>query len=221
MKLFGMKNFEDLMKLDAPDDGGGGTGSGDGDNKGGDDGKGGDPNKEKTFTQEDINRIAANEKAQGKKSVLKDLGFEDEDSAKKAFEDWKKFQDSQKTEAEKAKEEKDTALKEAQAAKERADMVEQKLEAIKAGATPTLVDDLIVLARIKMSDTVNFAQALEEVKKTYPNFFGAEGTGSGTGSPGNPARKQTGKDGVEGIGKRLAQGKSQPQGNKNPYFTNN
>jgi len=232
MKVFGMERFKNLMKM-AADDGGSGSGGADdkADNKAedkgtGEEGKGGDSDKDKTFTQEDLTRIAATEKAQGRKAALKDLGFESEEDAKKDLKAYQLYKQSLQTDKEKSDAIVKGALDTASAEKARADNVEQKLEAITAGALPTAIDDLVIIARAKMSDSVNFKQALEEVKKVYPNFFGEEnGANRGTGGSGNNPRTPAGKGSVEGIGKRLGQGKSaqsaQSEGNKNPYFSKN
>ena len=74
------KNFMPFLE----EDGKGGAG-GTGGEPGGGEPSGGaeDQNKgQKTFTQEDLNRIAAQEKRQGANSILKALGFESEEKAK-------------------------------------------------------------------------------------------------------------------------------------------
>lgn len=55
----------------------------------------------KTFTQEEVNGLAAKEAKKAQEKIFKSLGFEDVKSAKDGLEQLKEWQDSQKTEAEK------------------------------------------------------------------------------------------------------------------------
>jgi hypothetical protein len=196
---------------------------GEGDGEGGDGDKGdGDKNKEtKTYTQEELNAIAKKEKESGKKAILKELGIEDVKSVKDSLAKLKEWQDSQKSDTEKAQAALAEKEKAADEASKKAALLEAKLDAIKAGVNPKFVDDAIVLAMTKITDNKDLAAVLEDMKKTYPNFFseteeedtkGASGTGS----------KVTGKKGkaeVVGIGERLAK-KNQGTGTaKSSYFT--
>ena len=61
----------------------------------------------KTFTQEEVNRMMAREKNEGKKSVLRELGVEDVDSAKNSLAEYAKVLDAQKTDLQKANEAKE------------------------------------------------------------------------------------------------------------------
>ena len=81
------------------EDGKGGTGGGDPEGGSNDDGNNG--GSEKTFTQEDLNRIAAKEKRDGIASILKTLGFEKEEDAKKFVETYRKAEEDKKDDLEK------------------------------------------------------------------------------------------------------------------------
>jgi hypothetical protein len=217
-----------LLKLDAAGAGGGGTGGGasggDSGSQGG--GTGDEGNKggagDKAFTQEDLNRIAAKEKGEGKTAALKALGFEDEAAAKAWVDKQRKAEKDAMTESERIKAEKEESDKNANAEKTRATQLEQQLEALKEGANPKTVSDLVLLVRNRMSETVDFKAALTLVKKeqAFASFFGTssgDGDGGGTGSTGNPPRKVT-PESLNGIGKRLAESKS--TANKTSYFSN-
>ena len=56
----------------------------------------------KVFTQEEVSRMMAEEKRQGRMSVLKELGVEDEASAKDALSKYQAGIEAQKTDLQKA-----------------------------------------------------------------------------------------------------------------------
>ena len=216
-----LERFLNLKMMDTADSGGtGGTGSdgGAGGSEGGEGGKG-----EKTFTQEDLNRIAAQEKRQGAASILKALGFEKEEDAKKFVETYRKAEDEKKDDLVKAKEETETEKKAKLEAEKKADMLEKKFKVVAAGVTADKADDVLILANAKAVDGKSFEDALEEVKKSYPSLFEQQSSDSskGTGTGGNPPRGKGGSE-QSTLGKRLAeQRKSSSQNNaKKSYFSN-
>lgn len=174
-----------------------------------------------TFSQADLNRIGAQEKANGKKSMLKELGFEDEKSAKEAMTKFKEWQASQKSEAEKIQEKINAADTAKTAAEARAKAAESKLDIIKAGGNATFVDDIMALVSIRVNDSTDFKTALEAVKKDHPSFF-TEGSGSGdSGTGGSLNRQNNNKNNqTTGIGERLAKDRLKNTPAKNPYFNN-
>lgn len=182
-------------------------------------GEGGDNNNNppKTFTQEDLNRIAAQEKRQGVSSILKALGFESEEDAKKYVDTKRKEDNDKKGDLEKAQEEKAAAEAAQKAAEKQTALIEKKYKVAAMGVPKDNIDDIVVLASAKESDDKTFDQALEEIKKSYPMLF-TNGTG-GTGGSGNPPRG--GKSGSEkSMGKRLAeQRKSSSTKKDDLYFT--
>jgi uncharacterized Ntn-hydrolase superfamily protein len=58
----------------------------------------------KTFTQDEVNSIAAKEAKKAQEKFLKQLGFDDFKNAKDGFSKYKEWMDSQKLEAEKQSE---------------------------------------------------------------------------------------------------------------------
>ena len=205
-----LERFLNLKMMDGEGSGGtGGTGSdgGAGGSEGGEGGKG-----EKTFTQEDLNRIAAQEKRQGAASILKSLGFEKE-----------KAENEKKDDLEKAKEETETEKKAKLEAEKKADMLEKKFKVVAAGVSTDKADDVLILANAKAVDGKSFEDALEEVKKSYPSLFEQQSSdpNKGTGTGGNPPRSKGGSE-QSTLGKRLAeQRKASSQNNtKKSYFSN-
>lgn len=173
---------------------------------------------EKTFTQEQMNALAASEKRSGRQSVLKELGFEisDDQSYTKALEDAKAAINATKTRAQLDAE----ALKKAETAKSTAEAeasgLRVQVEALKFGVNPESLDDVITLAMPKVSDTNPISKVLEEMKTKYPVFFNASGS-DGTGTSASHARGKS-SGGSEGIGKRLAS--SSKSTAKSSYFKN-
>jgi len=174
---------------------------------------------DKTFTQDEVNAIAAKEKKQGINSVYTQLGFESAEQAQEMIKKWREDDDKKKTDLEKAQSENSTLQKDRDAAVNKAQMLERKMEAIKLGAQANNVDDIVVLATSKVTDDKDFAAALEEVKTAYPALFGqADQNKGGTGSAGNPPRGTGGSE-ESGIGKRLAE-QRKTNVPKTNYFSN-
>lgn len=106
----------------------------------------------------------------------------------KAFNDWK---ESQKTEQEKTAEKIKLAQEAQTAAEQKAELLEAKYTAVSKGVKPEAVDDVIALAKNKVSDTVTLEQAIESVIEKYPQFGAASNkpatTGVTTPNNGSPA----------------------------------
>lgn len=216
-----------ILIMLAPDGAGagapaGGDGSGDagasgtGTNSGAGDGSGQGENK--TFTQEDINRIAAKEKAEGRRALLKELGIEDTEDSRNAIKAFLAQQESQKSDLQKANERASKAEKAKADAEATALAIQRKYDALSAGAKADTIDDLMALASTKVNDKTDFKAALEQVKKAYPVFFNeASQTGTvGTGRSTNPARNTNGHQ--MSMGERLAKSRMGNSQAENPFF---
>lgn len=178
----------------------------------------GDKTPEKTFTQDEVNAIAAKEKKQGINSVYTQLGFESAEQAQDLIKKWREEDDKKKTELEKAQAENTSLQKDRDTAVSRAQQLERKMLAIELGAQTKNADDIVTLAAAKVTDGKDFSAALEEVKTAYPTMFGQSEQSKGTGGSGNNPR--AGSAGTESsIGKRLAE---QRKNNvpKKSYFSN-
>mgnify|MGYP001259425758 CR=1 FL=1 len=163
------------------DDGGDG---GDPDNSGGNpdnsggshEGSGGNPEDRdvKTFTQEDVNNIAAKEAKKAQEKILKQLGIEDFERAKEGMQRFREWQDQQKTEAERQAERlKELESKYEQATKQN-EIYQGQLLALKAGVLPDNVEDVVALAKSKVSEDVDMEEAISQIVEKYPHFKGEE-----------------------------------------------
>lgn len=179
-----------------------------------------DPLAGKSYTQEQLNTMMANEKRTARQALLKELGFDikDDKSYKDTIKNIKATLDAGKTQAQldaEAKAAAETAKAEAEA---KANKLEMKVAALSAGVKPDCLSDAIALAQSKVSDTVTVEQALADLKTKYPVFFnGTDEESSGTGNSTNPPRRTGGKP-SDGLGKRLAQ--SGKNTTKSTYFKN-
>ena len=157
------------MKL-AQDDGAGNGGAGSEPNQtGNSDGEGErteetNPKEEKTFTQEEVNRMIKDRVAREKKGQLSKEEL-------KAYQDWK---ESQKTEAQKQSEALTNAEKAKQDAEERANTLEVKVTCLSKGVLADSVDDVVILAKAMVSEEVTMDQAVDKVLEKYPSFKGVQ-----------------------------------------------
>lgn len=203
-----------------------GDGNSDNGKNGEDDHKGGN---EKTFTQDEVNRMMAREKREGKTSMLKSLGFNNEEDAKNALNLLKALTDSQKTAEQKANEKKDNAINDKAAAEKRADLAEAKLTCFMNGVDKDSIDDVLSIALKKVSDDKSLDDVISDMKseKRYSYFFGTsddskkdEGkkdNDNGTGR--TPGHNKTGDDEKPGdYGKRLAQSNMSSSAKKSSFF---
>lgn len=176
----------------------------------------------RVFTQEELNRIAANEKRQGMASALKTLGFEDEKVAQEWVKKYREFEESKKDDLTKAQETLEAEKREKDELAKKADLLEKRFKVVASGVPADKADDVVLLAMAKVTDNKTFEECLEDLKNTYPIFFeaGASAGSVGTGTGGTPPRKSvnSGKDGS--IGKRLAEQRKTSTQTKKSYFSN-
>lgn len=177
-----------------------------------------DNSGEKTFTQSEVNNMMAKEKNEGKRSVLKSLGFKTEDEIKDVIAKYNEFIESKKTDDEKAKEAMNKIKDDASEALNRALIAESKLACFALGINKDYIDDVLAIASNKVTDEKKLETVLKEMKddKKYESFFIQEnnnsgGTGSNAGHSGNSSDKK------ESYGERL--GKQAAKNNvKSSYF---
>ena len=177
-----------------------------------------DPPAGKTYTQEQLNTMMANEKRTARNAILKELGFDikDDKNFKDTMKNIKDTLDAGKTQAQLDAEAKAAAETAKAEAETKAAKLEMKVAALAAGVNPEYLDDIIVLAQAKVSETNTVDKVMEEFKTKYPAFFKESSGGSGTGSSTNPPRKPPA--GTEGLGQRLA--KVNKPAAKSSYFKN-
>lgn len=175
------------------------------------------PPSEKTYTQEQINSMMANEKRTARQALLKELGYElqDDRSYRDVVKGIKEALDAGKTQAQLDAEAKVAAETARTEAENKAAKLEIKVAALSAKANPEYLDDLISLVMTKVSDTVTVETAIADLKSKYPAFFESSES-SGTGHSNNPPRKPS--TGGQGLGQRLAKASRNPV--KSTYFKN-
>lgn len=198
-----------------------------GDDKSGKEDKG--SKSDKTFTQDQVNRMMTREKNQGRSAALKELGIDPKDSKMVAM--VKALIESQKTDeqkqAEAAKENQDKINE----AEQRAMVAEAKAEAMTLGVKSQFVDDVVTLALAKMTEDSDLKTIIGEFKTKYSVWFGSDSsddekddkkgkTGQkGTGSSVKTSNES--KNGNEkGLGARLA-AQRKSSGKKFSYWGNN
>ena len=199
--------------------GAGSQGGNDGGSQGNQDNPAGDAGKtgeNKTFTQAELSAVAANEKKQGKQSIMNLFGVKDEKEAKAQAEAFKKWQESQKDLETKLKDSQ-TSLNEANT---KAAAAENKLTLMMAGVNKDSIDDALAIAALKVTDDKDLNAVIEEMKKEpkYKGFFITVGS-SGTGNP--DGHQGTGAGGAgENIGERLGKLAVAGVPKKSNFFTN-
>jgi len=178
--------------------------------------------KDKTFSQDDVTRIATREKEEGRRSALKDLmeqlGITDVEEAKTLLANARAAEEAKKTEAEKQAAEMQKATKAAE--KAAADAQRERLTArierhlVRAGIS---VEDDAKLTRLtRLVDVDNDADddkvkdAVEQLKKDMPEVFGETKPGNKPdpkpprSSPGGPPSKNGTKSAAESAAELLA-----------------
>jgi hypothetical protein len=214
-------------------DGGTGAADGAGDSEGGEndddnsDGKeAGDQNQNKagdnkTLTQAELNAMMKKEKDSGKRAILKELGLTDPKEIAKV----KALLDSQKTEQEKKDEALTTAKNEAAEAKKEAAHLSNKFTAMGEGVKLEVVDDVIAIATLKVTETKDLKAVIAEMKTNaaYASFFtdgssagSSNGTGTGVGSG---KKGGNGNGATTGLGSRLATANKPTTQAKSSYFS--
>lgn len=174
----------------------------------------------RVFTQEEVNKMMAKEKREGKLSVLKELGVEDVKNAKDGLKRYQDYLDSQKTEAEKAQAEVQRLAQEKAELEEKARMADIQVAALKNGIKADFLEDAIILAQNKKTDAMTYDDIFNELKQSYPSFAGTVQTSTpkGTGDLPKPTATQH-QSAADDYGKRLAEARlAQRTANTGNYF---
>lgn len=129
-----------------------------------------EPKTEKTFTQEQVNGFVAKESKKAQEKFLKDLGFENFESAEQGLQQFKAYQESQKSESEKQTELLNNTTKELEQERNRTKHLEASLSAFKLGVNADSVEDVIALAERLVTEEKDIATAIGEVLAKYPHF---------------------------------------------------
>lgn len=165
---------------------------------------------EKTFTQSQVSDMMAKEKNEGRRAMLKALGFSSEDEAKKAIEAYNAFSKLGKDEKDINKEDVEKANKEKNESISRAEAAEFKLACYESGVNKDYIDDVLTIAKTKITDNKNFDAVLKDMKKDkkYSMFFensnGKDQGGTGS-QPGHSGSNGSNGKEVGSYGKTLAE----------------
>lgn len=173
--------------------------------------------QEKTFTQADVNRMMAAEKESGRKSILKELGITDITTAKEGLQKYQEYLESQKTELQKAQDSQAKLQSDYATAVQEATRMKYCMSAMKLGANPDSVEELVTLANSKVTEEKSFETVVSEMKNNsiYAGFFKAVSTGTGQGGlKSNPAKD---KD-TPSLAKSLAEKSTAYKSQKSSYF---
>ncbi|WP_054704733.1 hypothetical protein [Bacillus sp. JCM 19041] len=127
----------------------------------------------KTFSQDDVNNVAAKEAKKAQEKLLKQLGIDNFDNAKDGMAKFKEWQDSQKTEQEKQAERLQELEANYSTASEENNGLKAQISAMKAGVKADSVEDVVVLAQRLVNDDTDMDTAIKQVVERYPQF-GAE-----------------------------------------------
>lgn len=119
----------------------------------------GTENKQKEINVEETKNQAVGE-------LLKALGVESKEDLSSIVNQHKQDEEAKKTDLEKATDSNKTLTKRLVEEKERADIAEAKLAAITLGAKPDLVDDLVIVAKSKVTEDKKILDVIEEIKKS-------------------------------------------------------
>lgn len=186
-----------------------------------------------TMTQAELSAKMAQEKKQGRLSILKGLGIDTDDAKtnKQIMEKFKKWSDGQKSELELAKEK----AGKAEAAIKRAEMAERKLQVIADGIKATYVEDFLTIASSKVTEEKDFSDVMEEMKKDkkYKSFFSGtiidddddnnddddDDDNPGSKGTGNASKGKKRKEKNSKYGTRLAEMSKNPNASKSSYFS--
>lgn len=212
--------------------------SGAADDKGSDDkgGKDTGKKKERSFSQEQVNRMMTREKNQGRAAAFKEMGIDPKDT--KMVKMFQAFIESQKSDEQKSVEKEAEAQAQTAEAERRVLIAEAKAEAMMLGVKPQYVEDATTLALSKMSDDdgADLKTVLNELKEKYSLWFeepedddskGSESKGGkkqtkigqkGTGTSVKETSKKGGKE-TAGFGARLAASRKTQSG-KSQYWGN-
>ena len=131
-----------------------------------------EPTVEKKEKTVDVEKVKSDAVAE----YLKSLGVEDSDTLKGIVTKAKEEEDKNKTDLEKSNETLTATTKELAAEREARQLADAKLAAIKLGANPKLVDDLVVIAKARVTGDKKIEEVIAEIKdgETGKIYFGTD-----------------------------------------------
>lgn len=103
-------------------------------------------------------------KSEAINALLKSFGVESEDALKGIVDDYNKRQNEGKTELQKATEQNGTLLKELAEERNARMISDAKVAAIQMGANPDMIDDLVIVAKSKVTKEKDITKVITEIK---------------------------------------------------------
>ena len=116
--------------------------------------------KQETEQKVDVEKV----KSEALSGFLKDLGVEDADALKGIVTKHKEMEEANKTELQKKEDALTETTKELAREREGRILAEAKLSAVQLGAKPKLVDDLVVVAKAKVTKDKDINAVIAEIK---------------------------------------------------------
>ncbi|MGF3141263.1 hypothetical protein ACQV2S_01180 [Facklamia sp. P13064] len=133
-----------------------------------------------SFSQEDVNNVVARETKKATENLLKELGIEDFENAKDGLQKFREWKNSQKTEAEKQSEKLQAAITDKEQIAEENSTLKAQISAYKLGVKDDSLEDVIQLAKAKVTDDITIDDAIKQVVEKYPHFKEAKEDDSNT-----------------------------------------
>lgn len=161
---------------------------------------------EKTEVKEDFKSFSNEEEfkkheqsvsSTAKNQLLKDFGVSSVEEFKNNQTEFQKFKDSQKTEAERATEQASKSAKDVESLQTKNQNLERQLVASKKGINEKKVNDAVLMANNRVTDNMDFNQALDSVLVDYPDML-PKVENSGIPNTNNPLQESKKNDGLLG-----------------------
>ena len=212
-EALGINNSENNQNEGTSDQAGGVSTTGEENGTGATDGQ----KQERVFTQDEVSRMMAREKHQGRNAVYNELGIDPDDTS--AVQMFKAFVEAQKSDDEKRAEQDAKQQQAMTDMSEKLRHAEAKAALMQAGISADYVDDAVIIAlsRISADETLDVETVAKDLKSKYSVWFEAPADKGGKEEKQSKGKKGTGKaaaggnsgssnnDSIAGIGKRLAE----------------
>lgn len=154
-------------------------------------------NQQQQNTQQTQNIDVKAVQAEAVQNLLKGLGVQDEDSLKNMIGEYNKQKESQMSDIEKKTAEVTKLTQELVEERERRILAEAKIEGIKLGANKDLIDDLVVIAKSKVTKDKDISAVMSEMKEGNTVYFKTEETQQTQGTGKTKKNVTAGKTGGE------------------------
>lgn len=171
----------------------------------------------KTFTQEQVNYMMANEKNQGRNAAFREMGIDPNDpNGINMMNMFKAFMSAIQSPEQQVKNQVNQQQSKIIEAENRAIKAEVKAEAMQLGIQGQYVDDAVIIIMSKLNNNTDVKTTVGELKTKYPIWFDT-GNNQGTNNNGgnNQQRQNNNQSGQRGTGSsvgNISGGRSQNNG---------